>query len=409
MKIVRSTKCSLKFATKSKQEELQKVLREYSKVVNIFIAHFWKNGVVENRDLLKGIVDIPKDTWLSARLRKVAAREAIAMVNSVKALEIYNKQQLSDSIEDIEKVLKKLKPTCKKHRRKINNLHKALKSKTMRLQAFKPTMPRHNGKSMSISCTIAELQKAEDAKGFDAWLHIASVGNKMVFDLPIKFHKHYNELAKRGKRLNSYIISKDRVQFVFEIQTGPKKPVKKLIGVDSGVNVLAVTSNGKFFGTDIKDCIARINRCQHGSAGQKQASRALRQRLDEIAKQVVKEADLVVVENIEGISSNTKLKGRLSRTMRSFIGRWNERYWYGRLQQNCEASRTSFRSVMPYNNSITCPACGNVDKKNRLSTDIFECSVCCHTENAHIVGAKNSLNRFITGPYGACYKTLVNG
>jgi len=95
--------------------------------------------------------------------------------------------------------------------------------------------------------------------------------------------------------------------------------------------------------------------------------------------------------------------------MRSFIGRWNERYWYGKIQQNCEADRVSFRSVLPYNNSITCPACGNVDKKNRLSTDIFKCSVCCHTENAHIVGAKNSLNRFLTGPYGACYKTLVNG
>jgi putative transposase len=400
----------LRFATKSKQQELQKVLREYSKVVNIFIAHFWKNGTVEKRDLLKPIVNIPQNqTWLTYRLCHVAAREAIAMVNSVKALEKFNRQQLTDSIEDVEKVLKKLKPTCKKNRRKLNNLHKALKSKTMRLRSFKPTMPRHNGKSMSVSSTIAELQKADDATDFDAWLHIWCVGNKISLDLPIRFHKHYNELTKKGKRLNSYIISKDTVIFVFEIDVGPKKPVKKLIGIDSGVNVLAVTSNGKFFGTDIKDCIARINRCQHGSEGQKQASRALRQRLDEIAKDVANEADLVVVENIEGIGMNTKLRGRLSRTMRSFIGRWNERYWYGRLQQNCEANRVSFRSVMPYYNSITCPTCGNVDKKNRLSVDVFECSVCCHAENAHIVGAKNSLNRFITGPYGACYKTLVAG
>ena len=90
--------------------------------------------------------------------------------------------------------------------------------------------------------------------------------------------------------------------------------------------------------------------------------------------------------------------------MRSSIGRWNERYFYGRLQQNCEINRVSFRSVVPYNNSITCPACGNIDKTNRLSTDIFKCSVCCHTENAHVVGAKNSLNRFVTGKYGSCYK-----
>ena len=82
MKITRSTKCSLKFATKHKQEELQCVLSEYGKVVNIFIDYFWKNGIISKTELLKPVVDIP-ETWLSARLRKVAAREALDMVKSV--------------------------------------------------------------------------------------------------------------------------------------------------------------------------------------------------------------------------------------------------------------------------------------------------------------------------------------
>ena len=37
MKLIRSTKCSLKFTTKSKIEELQTILTEYGKVCNIFI------------------------------------------------------------------------------------------------------------------------------------------------------------------------------------------------------------------------------------------------------------------------------------------------------------------------------------------------------------------------------------
>ena len=41
MKIVRSTKCSTKFATKKKKDELNTVLKEYGKVVNIFISYFW--------------------------------------------------------------------------------------------------------------------------------------------------------------------------------------------------------------------------------------------------------------------------------------------------------------------------------------------------------------------------------
>ena len=143
MKIVRSTKCSLKFATKSKQLELQNILREYGRVVNIFIAHFWKYGVISKAELLKPIVDIPKESWLSTRLKQVAAREAIGMVNSVGNVFDFNKQQMVDSIKDIESTLKKLKLDNRRNRRKINRLHCVLKSKKMRLISFKPTMPKH--------------------------------------------------------------------------------------------------------------------------------------------------------------------------------------------------------------------------------------------------------------------------
>ena len=44
MKLIRSSKCSFKFATASKLQELRKVLSEYGRVCNIFIDYFWKNG-----------------------------------------------------------------------------------------------------------------------------------------------------------------------------------------------------------------------------------------------------------------------------------------------------------------------------------------------------------------------------
>ena len=75
MKIIRSTKCSTKFATKKKKQELHSILQEYGKVVNCFVDYFWTNPI-DKTQLLKPIVDIP-NTWLSARLRKVAAREAL--------------------------------------------------------------------------------------------------------------------------------------------------------------------------------------------------------------------------------------------------------------------------------------------------------------------------------------------
>jgi hypothetical protein len=60
--------------------DLITILNEYGKVVNIFIQYFWNNPEKASKVLLlKDIVDIP-ETWLSARLRKVAAREAIEML-----------------------------------------------------------------------------------------------------------------------------------------------------------------------------------------------------------------------------------------------------------------------------------------------------------------------------------------
>ena len=71
MKLIRSSKCSLKFATTSKLSDLKRVLTEYGQVCNIFIDYFWKNGTPSKLELLKDIVNLP-ETWLTARLRKVA-------------------------------------------------------------------------------------------------------------------------------------------------------------------------------------------------------------------------------------------------------------------------------------------------------------------------------------------------
>ena len=45
MKIKRSSKCTLKFATESKKQRLYEIMDEYSRVVNIFIDLFWENDV----------------------------------------------------------------------------------------------------------------------------------------------------------------------------------------------------------------------------------------------------------------------------------------------------------------------------------------------------------------------------
>jgi IS605 OrfB family transposase len=361
VKLIRSSKCSFKFATPTKLQELRKVLSEYGRVCNIFIEYFWKNSIPSKSELLKEIIDLPEDTWVSARLRKVAAREAIDMITAVK-----------ERRED---------------------------------KSWKISIPVHKGKRIYCSSTIAELQDSK--KGiFDAWLHLQSIGEKTILDLPIKFNKHFNKLALKGNRLNSYILTDKYVQFAFELETGTKKSGANAIGVDTGIKALASLNNGAQFGLDTEACIERINRCQQGSEGQKQARRAFKQRIDEVVQEIVKEfknIDLVVVEKLKNMNFKSKLRRRLSKNMRRSIGTWAYRYWLKRFEQACEINRVSFRTVAPFYTSQKCPSCGHVNRGNRVGQE-FGCLKCGYAGNADVVGAQNILDRFLTGPYGARYR-----
>jgi len=358
MKVVRSTRCSIKFATRAKQAELANVLDEYKDTVNFFINKFW-NKTPSKAELLKPIVDLP-ETWLSARLRKVAAREAIDMVRASK----------------------KRMPEC-------------------------PVKPEHKGKRMCVSSTIANLKTPKEAEGFDRWLELRCIGDKVKIDIPIQLHRHFNRLAAKGRMQASYVITRSDVQFSFEIETGPKRSGHQAIGLDTGIACLATLSDGTQFGTDTKEKLERIQRCQHGSKGQTRARRALRQSMDEHAKDIVNSgADVLVVENLKGISTGTKLKRRLSQNIRRFVGNWNWRYFIGRLQQQCESNRVAFRTVSPRNTSITCSSCGHINKKNRVSQSVFRCLECGFQDNADVNASRNIVDRFVSGPYGARYKPV---
>lgn len=359
MKIIRSAKCSVKFATQKKQKQLSNILTEYGRVCNFFIQYFWTTPTSKNK-LLKPIIDLP-NTWLSARLRKVAAREAIDMIQSVK-------QRWKDKPNKIK-------------------------------------MPKHRGTRMCVSSTIAELQINKNTSEYDAWLHLHSIGNKNIINIPIKYHKHFNKWNSLGQRLNSYIITPNYVQFCFEINTLPKKQSGKYLGIDTGINHLATTSTSKHYGSDVKKHLINIKRKAHGSKRQQKARKALKQYIDEVARDIIKKEkpQVIVVEKLKNITQKTKKRG-LSKTTRYFIGSWNYRYWLNRLQQQAELNRVSFRTVPAYNTSIMCSKCSHTDKLQRFKEE-FICKSCGYTDHADINASYNILNRWRRGAYGPSCKS----
>jgi len=354
MKIIRSTTCSLKCATVAKQQQLQRVLEEYGRVANLFIHLFWDQPP-HKMQLRASVVNQPR-TWLTSRLKKVAAREALDMIQAAR-----------------------------------------------KRSGDQATRPVHKGQRMCVSSTIATLQAPKTTSEFDAWLKLRCLGEGLALDLPIRFHKHYHKLASHpgSVRLKAYIITAQDVQFSFQIETGRKRTDGEHIGIDSGINVLAALSTGLKFGVDLKPLMEAIGRCVPGSLRQQRLRRALRQRMDEVAQEIMVLAPcLVVVERLLSLTQGMKRRRRLGQKTRRLLRVWAYRYWLNRLRLACEWNRVAFGSVPPAYTSQRCSHCGHTEQRNRLNTEVFRCRACGYTDSADVNAARNILNRFLTGAYG---------
>jgi len=109
-------------ATSRKWKVLAKILAEYSRVVNFFIAFLWGKNLTASA-LKKEIIHLP-ETWLSARMRQCAAREALAMVQSAR--------------------------------------------QSAKANGKDPVRPTHSGKKMTLSSQVVRIEEGHNS--LDLWL-----------------------------------------------------------------------------------------------------------------------------------------------------------------------------------------------------------------------------------------------
>lgn len=354
MKVKRSSKTSLKFASREKREILNEIQDEYTKIVNIFIDEFFDKELAK-KDLKKEITNAP-ESWLSARMRQCAAREALSLCDGAKK-----------------------------------------KAKKLDEEAVKPV---HRGKKMTLSSQCARIEQGKNS--FDLWLVIHSVGRKIKLYIPLKKHRHFNFFSD-WEMSSSVTIHREYVMFSFEKESGEKRTEGKLIGIDVGINHLLAFSDGSLHGSEVKPLIKTIKRKKQGSKAYKRAKKTLSYYLHRTVKEQLnwKSVRLVVVEKLDNLKKGKK--GR-SKNFRKILSNWNYRELLNIIQMRCEENRVSFRSVNPYKTSQTCPACSHAERGNRVK-EKFKCLKCGYSEHADIVGSLNILTRFITGRYGAGFQT----
>lgn len=344
--MILSSQTSLKFSNINKLQKLKEVAEEYNRVVNFIISSFWGKAFSSF---------LPKDfiiaSWISARLKQAAYKQAIQNLKSVK--------------ERQKKGKKVSKP-------EVKNL------------------------VMELDERFVDIKEGKTY--FDGFIKLSSLGNKIKLNLPFKKHRHINMLEEEGfKRKKSVRISFNHTQafvtFYYEKEVIPN-PSTKAIGCDTGIKKLLVTSDGDYLGEAIEPLINKIKRKKQNSKAYK---RALKER-DEYINKVVKKLPNahIVVENLTGIGQKTKK--RLKKEFRKTISHWTYRNVVSRIENLCDRKGFSVYKIDPAYTSQTCNKCKAVHRENR-NGEIFKCIQCGYTDDADHNASLNILDRYLSSQH----------
>lgn len=222
---------------------------------------------------------------------------------------------------------------------------------------------------------------------------------RYTFDIP----QYYQELFSTWKHTSADLcIIKNKVYlhvcFQKEIADTPSNGT--IIGIDRGINNLAVSSNGLFFGGGIiKKQVRKYQRLRSGlqSKGTASAKRHLRKlsrkerqfRADinhQISKQIIESlnpGDTIVLEDLTGIRNQRRRKKQ-----RTLLNSWS----YFQLEQfltyKAEAVGIGIEYVDARYTSQHCSKCSYVCRSNRKEHS-FECKECGFRLNSDLNASRN--------------------
>jgi transposase len=362
---IRCSKITTKFANQSKQDMVKKFLDSYKQLVQDFVDILWemRNDSIPSK-LGAEITSIPQ-TWLSARIRQCAAKQARGIVvGTVK------------KAKEREAMIKKLIDEKKYKKARV------LQSKHDKKKVSKPV----------LKTIFAELDERfvkvdiEPTNSFDGWVVIGSIGLKKPIKIPFKRTIHFNEMYEKGFLKNGVRLGYKNMDFNFEFVT-PKKNEGGVIGVDIGkVNIFSFSDGVQIVkdshGHTFDSIINKLAKKKKGSKGYKRVA-AHRDNFTNWALNQVNWGGIKELrkENIKHIFKGKKVS-------RSLMG-WNYRSVLDKVEQRCQKEGVLSVDVNPAYTSQRCSECGWVQKANRVSQSLFCCKQCNYTANADINAARN--------------------
>ncbi|HUU89034.1 MAG TPA: transposase, partial [Candidatus Glassbacteria bacterium] len=365
MKYTRSAKCYFsKWITESKLSVINEFIKEMNGTVEFAVENHEQSILEGEKKATLLLADnLSKcTTWLTARAKKNAYAEAHALVLGT--------QRSCDALKK------------------------------------KYSTPKHNPDRIMLSCTNVEIQRNPALENFDLLIELRCFDSrkKIKIAIPLKRHKTFNKWYKKGKLCSSVILTPEYIQFSFEMERA-KKEKGNIIGIDPNAKHLLSDDEGNHYGSEMWSLLQKLRRKVKLSKAWWACREEIKEYIDRTCQTLPFWATkLLVLEDNRKIKNKSKLRGRLSRNIRSVLTGWSISRINDRIERLCEENGVSLRRVSAWFNSTTCPCCGHSEKANRVSQEEFVCRKCGHTDNADKIGATNSLARFALGTYGSEYK-----
>ena len=176
--------------------------------------------------------------------------------------------------------------------------------------------------------------------------------------------------------------------------------VKDIVGIDLGINHIAVTSKRKFF----KGTMHHIDRFRKlkaklqskGTKSAKKHLKRLRGRQERfarnvnhiISKNIIREATvktLFIMEDLTGIGKHNRGK-----RFNGIISNWSRLQLRQFIEYKALREGHSFMTISPEYTSQTCSRCGELGIRNK---GFFHCNICGYSSNSDLNASNNFLQR----------------
>ena len=194
--------------------------------------------------------------------------------------------------------------------------------------------------------------------------------------------------------------------FVFakQIELEEKEPEnRKVLGVDLGINKVAVASDNSFYGTEVKK--KRKERDKLFAEAQSKGTHESRKRLQEygsrwkpfndwknhnISREIVdslEQGDVIVLENLENIRES-------SSSSTEWIHKWSFRDLQDKIEYKACLKGIEVEYIDPQNTSKKCSDCGHIGNQNRKK-GFFKCEKCGFSLDADLNASRNIAQRYM--------------